>query len=368
MKSSMRLVSGALGLALAAGFAFSANAADFYKGKRLTILINYSAGGPTDIEARLFARHIGDHIAGHPQVISKNMAGAGGIVATNYLGQKARPNGETIGYFTATGSAEAFKPLKDKGLRIDPRKFGLVATQAGTSFTYVRKDTPPGINKPEDIMKAGGLTIAGLRALSSLDLRQRLAMDMLGIKHKYITGYRGSSKARVAVMQGEANLHSESQPSFRAKVLPTMIKTGMAIALYYYPYDDGDVVRAWPAVTKGLDILPFNEFYEKVKGKKPSGMLWKAFREVNRAGAMVQRGVFLPPNSPKAALEALRAAVRKLNKDPAFAKDAMKTVNFVPEYDVGAAAEKLMRASTKLSPDVVKFLKEYVAKVTKTKS
>jgi len=30
----------------------------FYAGKRLTVLINFAAGGPTDIEGRLFAKHL----------------------------------------------------------------------------------------------------------------------------------------------------------------------------------------------------------------------------------------------------------------------------------------------------------------------
>lgn len=354
--------------AIAAGGVSTATAKDFYKGKRLSILINYSAGGPTDVEARLFARNIGRHIAGKPQVIGKNMAGAGGVVATNFLGQKARKDGLTMGYFTALGTTTAFKALKDKGLRVDPAKFGLVATQAGTSFTYVRKDTPPGINKPEDILKAHGLTVSGLRSLSSKDILERLSMDLLGIRHKYVTGYRGSSKARVAVMQGEAHLHNESQPSFRAKVKPTMIDTGMAIALWYYPFDDGKTVKALPRLAKGLKVTPFNEFYKKVKGKEPSGIMWKTFREVNRASGMVQRSIVLPPGSPKAALTALRKAVTALNDDPQFAKDSLKTVNFVPRYDVGEKAEKILKASIKMSPEVLTFLKGYIAKVTTKKS
>ncbi len=358
----------ALGVVLAGGLSYAAGAAEFYKGKRLTILINYSAGGPTDIEARLFARNIGKLIPGNPQVISKNMAGAGGIVATNYLGQKARPNGLTIGYFTATATAQAFKPLKDKGLRVDPRSFGLIATQAGTSFAYIRTDVAPGIKKPEDILKTNGFTVAGLRAMSSLDLRERLVLDLLGVKYDYVTGYRGSSKARISVMQNETQYHTESQPSFRAKVIPTMVVTGMVIPMFYYPYDDGNEVTDWSEIAKGLDIMPFHKFYEKVKGKKPSGMLWKAFREVNRVGSMTQRAILMPPKSPKEALTALRNAVTALNKDPEFAKDAMKTINFVPSYDVGAAAERMLEVSTKISPDVIEFLRGYIAKASKPKS
>ena len=367
MKTFPNFLAATAAAALLAGLTAAAQANDFYKGKRLTILINYSAGGPTDIEARLFARHIARHIGGKPQVISKNMAGAGGIVATNYLGQAAKPDGLTMGYFTATATAQAFKPLQDAGLKVDPEKFALIATQAGTSYGYIRKDTPPGINKPEDILNAHGLKVTGLRAQSSLDLRERLALDMLGIRHDYVTGYRGSSKARIAVMQGEGHMHTESQPSFRAKVKPTMIDTGMAIGLWYYPFDDGEKIWSPPSLSKGLDLMSFDKFYEKVKGKKPSGMLWKAFREVNRAGSMTQRALILPPGSPKEAVGALRQAVAALNDDPAFVKDAEKTVNFVPNYDVGEQAEKLLKASTSISPDVVEFLKGYIAKVTTKK-
>ena len=50
----------------------------YYKGKRLTVLINFAAGGPTDLEGRLFAKYIARHIDGQPNVIVQNMDGAAG--------------------------------------------------------------------------------------------------------------------------------------------------------------------------------------------------------------------------------------------------------------------------------------------------
>ena len=66
-----------------------ANAAEepFYKGKRLTLVINFAAGGPSDIEGRLLAKHIAKHIDGSPQVIVQNKDGAGGLVGTNFVGE-----------------------------------------------------------------------------------------------------------------------------------------------------------------------------------------------------------------------------------------------------------------------------------------
>ncbi len=38
----------------------------FYKGKRLTILVNHAVAGSADVEARVFAKYINRHIPGQP--------------------------------------------------------------------------------------------------------------------------------------------------------------------------------------------------------------------------------------------------------------------------------------------------------------
>src|SRR4029453_15589862 len=52
--------------------------AQFYKGKTITMIVNYPAGGPTDIEGRIVAQHLPAHIPGNPTVVIKNVGGAGG--------------------------------------------------------------------------------------------------------------------------------------------------------------------------------------------------------------------------------------------------------------------------------------------------
>jgi len=53
----MRFIRLALALLGCAALTASAAAQEpYYKGKRLTVLINFAAGGPTDIEGRLFAK------------------------------------------------------------------------------------------------------------------------------------------------------------------------------------------------------------------------------------------------------------------------------------------------------------------------
>src|SRR5215470_2749074 len=67
--------------------------AQYYKGRTVTMIINYPAGGPNDIEGRIIAQHLPAHIPGKPTIVIKNVSGAGGVIATNQLAEAA-PNGD----------------------------------------------------------------------------------------------------------------------------------------------------------------------------------------------------------------------------------------------------------------------------------
>src|SRR5947209_20558060 len=82
----------------------------FYKGKRLTLLINFAAGGPTDIEGRIFAKYLGRHVDGQPNIIVQNMDGAGGLIGAQYLGEIAPKDGTVLGYLTGTAWIYASDP------------------------------------------------------------------------------------------------------------------------------------------------------------------------------------------------------------------------------------------------------------------
>src|SRR5882672_4834332 len=82
----------------------------FYKGKRLTVLINFAPGGPTDIEGRLFAKHLARHLEGAPNIVIQNMDGAGGIVGAKYLGEVAPRDGSIAGYFADTACRYPLHP------------------------------------------------------------------------------------------------------------------------------------------------------------------------------------------------------------------------------------------------------------------
>src|SRR5258708_22076497 len=74
--------------------------ADFYRGRNVTLVIGFSAGGGYDLYARLLARHLGKHIPGQPSIVPQNREGAGSERAILYLYNAAPKDGAVIGTFS----------------------------------------------------------------------------------------------------------------------------------------------------------------------------------------------------------------------------------------------------------------------------
>src|SRR5262247_4273870 len=121
-RNKLRLLFLVIGLSLFAAVwtqVFAAEKAPFYQGKTLNFVINFAAGGPTDIESRIFAKHLSRHIPGQPTITVQAMGGGGGLTAVNYIGEVAKADGFTAAYFT--GSLFQHQ-IKDSALRVDISK------------------------------------------------------------------------------------------------------------------------------------------------------------------------------------------------------------------------------------------------------
>jgi tripartite-type tricarboxylate transporter receptor subunit TctC len=352
----------AIVLGLCAALASAPQAAadePFYKGKRLTLIINFAAGGPTDIEGRLFARHIVRHLEGQPNIVIQNMEGAGGIVGAKFVGEVAPRDGSMAGYFTGTAFMYALDPER---FRVDFKSYEFVATQAGTTVHFVRTDVPPGMKQATDIMKAKDLIGGGLSVDTPKDIRMRLAFDMLGIPYKYVTGYRSSPSARLALQRGEINFFAESPPSYRGVIEPTMVRTGQVIPVFYDPSYDGTNFGV-PHPVKGLDILPFHELYRTIKGTMPSGQLFDIYKSLISTDGVIQRMIVMPPGAPKPAVEAIRAAIPRLNADKVYAEEAEKAFGFVPQWEASPDTNAVAQKALTVRPEVRAFLADYMKNV-----
>jgi tripartite-type tricarboxylate transporter receptor subunit TctC len=353
----------AISLLILAAFRTSGFAAEkipFYQGKTLNIVINFAAGGPTDIESRIFARHLSRHIPGQPTITVQNMGGGGGLIAVNYIGEVAKPDGLTAAYFTG---ALFQQQIKDPALRVDLSKFGFITGVHGVTVSYIRSEVAPGIKKPSDFVKAQKFRAAGLGVSSSKDVRFRLSFDLLGLKYDYVTGYNNSSDARLAVQRNEAQYHDETLPSYRTQVEPQMVKTGMVTPLYYT-----DLVAPSGEILVSRDVpelLPFSYYYREIFGKPPSGMKYEALKAANMSSTNMTRMVLMPPKAPPETITTLRKAFDSLSRDQDFLQDAIATMRFQPRLEVGEAGERLFQRASQTSPEVVNFLRKYIEEANK---
>ncbi len=336
---------------------------DFYRDKRVTILVNYAAGGPTDIEARVLMRHLPNHLPGVRSVVVQNMDGAGGITGTNYLGEVAPKDGTVVGYLTGTAFQYAMKP---QSRRVDYLTYNFVAYQPGTSIYFMRADIKPGLKSAEDIVKSQNLISGGLGVDNAKDILLRLTLDMLGVKFGYVTAYKGSAGARIAFQNGEVNFYSESPPSYRSVIKPQLVDKGEAIGVFYDPNYDGETFSS-TSQTAGLGLLPFHELYRKINGRLPEGELWEVYKTIVTLNGAMQRLIVLPPGVPKEAHEAMQAAIDKLNADKAYGEDSLKTFGFVPEWTSNPKVQETVRKNLVLPEKARIFLDKYVANPPKNR-
>lgn len=307
----------------------------FYKGKTVRLLVNYPAGGATDVVARLLSRHLGKHIPGNPTVAVQNMPGGGGNVGANYLYEVAPSDGLTVGVFSGGYLPQI---LGGAGVRFDLNKMPMIAGIGETSVVYIRADT--GVKGPAEILKpAKPIVIGGFTRESNKDLALRMALDLLGVPYRYVTGYNGEADLRLAVQRGEINYTSEGLTGFTMGSA-SLARDGVIVPIYQdgLAGPDGEIVR-----DPRTELPTYREFYRAIRKTEPSGPLAEAFK-ISGATRSMGRFVVAPPKMPARAVDIMRKGFREMFDDGEFKAEAERTLRFQLVSFVGEDAAKVNAA------------------------
>src|ERR1700749_5069933 len=89
----MRKLISALALTLVAASAVAPASAQTFPSRPITMIVPFSAGGPTDVTARIVAEHMSRTLG--QQIIIENVVGAGGTTGSVRT-MRATPDGYTI--------------------------------------------------------------------------------------------------------------------------------------------------------------------------------------------------------------------------------------------------------------------------------
>jgi tripartite-type tricarboxylate transporter receptor subunit TctC len=359
MRLSSRIVVAACGVVALAATTSDIAQAQYYKGKTITMIVNYPAGGPTDLEGRVVARYLPEHIPGNPTVIVKDVGGAGGIVGSNELGD-ATPDGETIGFFTVDVVSEL---LSNPSLRVPYSDFVFVAGVECPLVVYIRKDTPPGIQVSTDLMKTNGFKALSLNAENTNTLNIDLALDLVGVKYEPIPAYRGLKDVETAILQNIGQAANTSLSGWAGSVEPTMGKEGVILPLWQLSPRKGN---AYPRTKALPNMQTFEEFYASVHPDKPLGdqMAYRALRATSDPQLAMFRSAMMPPKTTPEAVAVMRAAFVDMWKDPQFLAAYSNLIKTEPVMVSADEGQKVLAGLASVPGDIKSFVVKYIADMT----
>lgn len=188
-------------LALLVGvIAVPAAAVDF-SGQRIFMVIGNEAGGGTDGAGRLLVPFFEKYLPGNPTVVVRNMPGASGVTAVNYVHQQTKRDGLTL----MVGSNSQVNPLifgKAKGTYA-PEKFQHVGGLGrGGSVLLIGADAEKRLHDKS----AAPLNYGVIDPTRSAAQTTMWGVEYLGWNVKWVVGYRGSNETTIALERGEIDL------------------------------------------------------------------------------------------------------------------------------------------------------------------
>ena len=182
---------------------------DYYKGKRVTLVVPYKPGGGFDTYARVIAPFLSKEIGA--DIIVNNKPGGGGYRAANWMYLDAPRTGKTIGIMNGQTMVmnEVFgetRVAKYKTLK----EFNMIASWAGTELAVLINKKQP-YNSLTEMKGAAGLKAGATDPLGTHALSGAITAEVLGLKDfRLIVGYQSSSDLISNVFKGELDIYSSS--------------------------------------------------------------------------------------------------------------------------------------------------------------
>jgi tripartite-type tricarboxylate transporter receptor subunit TctC len=285
-------------LTLAFAAATLSLAVQAFPDRPITIIVPFTAGGPTDKVARDFAEALRKNL-NNATIVIENVGGAGGTLGANKVA-KAAPDGYTlllhhIGMSTAPTLYRKlpFKPLED---------FEYLGLINDVPMTLVGKTALPANNYAELVkwLEANkgqiNLANAGLGSASHLCgllFQQNLKIDMTTVP------YKGTAPAMSDLLGGQVDIMCDQTTNTTGQI-------------------ESGKIKAFAVTT--LKRLPSPPALAKLPTLDESGL--KGFN------VSIWHGLYAPKGTPKAVADQLNAALRATLKDPEFLKrqDALGAV------------------------------------------
>jgi tripartite-type tricarboxylate transporter receptor subunit TctC len=274
-----------------------------FKDKQLTMIVGSAPGGGTDAAARLVALFLGKHLPGRPTFVVKNIPGADGVTALNFVVEQTKPDGMTV----VVGSSTQVDPMtfRKVNARYNPSDLQIVGgIGRGGSVLLINKEN---MKRLED-KSAPPLVMGSNPGMP----RNSMQMTLWGIEYlkwnaKWVVGYRSTNDLILALERGEIDMTADGNRFLIEK----LVKSGKFVVLV----QTGDIVDG--KTVRRPDSPQTPTLVELLDGKVTDAVAKKAFVYWESINA-TDKWVSLPPGTPKSIVEVYRQAFDAATKDPEF--------------------------------------------------
>lgn len=318
-----------------------AHAEDFYRDKRVRLIVAYPPGGGYDTYGRALARYLGRHIPGNPSIIVQNMPGGGSVIGANY-GYKVAPSDGTA-IISIGPSILLLELVGGPGIEFESDRFNwLVAANSGGVIACIA-NANAGVRTLDDAINRDKPLVMGGSAPGAQTIIWPTAYrDILRANIKVISGYPGTAPIRAAMEREEIDGGCWSWDSVKVTA-KDMLDAGRA------------VVFSQIGVQKAPDLDVENAL-GRARTKEDRLTLEALLSEMTLA-----RPYLAPPRVPGERVRLLREAFMSMLKDAEFLREADRMRLDINPL-LGEEAQKVVVELRKSPPEIVDRLRRILGK------
>jgi tripartite-type tricarboxylate transporter receptor subunit TctC len=319
----------------------------YYAGKTITIIAGTKAGDVYDLYARMFAQFMPKYIPGNPNIIVQNMAGAGSMIAANFVYNVASPDGLTLG---AIFPALYFDQVVQRPqVKYDWSKFAWIGSPVTSNhLLYMRADSP--YKTIHDVVKSSTPPKCGATGTSSTAYYvPKLLEEVIGAKFEVVLGYQSGQDIDLAVERNEVVCRSFTLTAFFAREPFTSWRKKQFVNV---------LTQTGKKRDKRIPQVPtIHELMDQYKTSEAGRNLATLVLAAGDFG----RPYVMPPNTPAEHVKTIREAfVKTLNDEAVKADAAKKKLELDPS--TSDELDKLAKTVTGQSPDIVAKMKTLLTK------
>ncbi len=313
-------------------------AADYFKGRTITVQVPSGSGGTYHVYCQIVQRNLARHIPGNPTTVVQNRPGGGGAKSAAYMAKVAPKNGTVIAMI-APGTITT--PLV-RNVKFDAREFKWLGAVAARSSGIWMWHTH-GITTLQQI-KDKEVTIATTGFSSGGSVLPRMINHLLGTKMKLIYGYKGGGVLNLAVERQETQGRWNYRSGFTG-VRPSWLPKKKVI----------------PVIAMGPRD-PLMKGVPHLRDQLKPGSVEQKMYDVIGMNFEVGQAFYVAPGTPDNIVAILKKAFADMIADPRTKTDIVeRRIEFSPK-SAKQVEDEIAKGFNAITPEVLKGLRKIYTK------